>query len=198
MGGLESDTIGGFNSMLDKQRNDEGQVIVTTVLFDNRYELLHDRIDLRAISPITDKEYYVRGNTALLDAIGYTIDKIGNVQKVSAPDMRADKVLFVITTDGMENASHNFTVSDIRYMIERQREKYDWEFIFLGANIDAIATARHYGIDPDRAARYHNDKLGTRVNYDAINKAVSDLRSKDEIDKDWKSGIDSDFTKRKQ
>lgn len=198
MGGLESDTIGGFNSMLEKQKNEEGQVIVTTVLFDNRYELLHDRIDIRAISPITEKEYYVRGNTALLDAIGYTIDKIGNVQKVSAPDMRADKVLFVITTDGMENSSHNFTASDIRYMIERQRERYGWEFIFLGANIDAIATARHYGIDPDRAARYHSDKLGTQFNYDAINKAVSDLRSKDEIDKDWKSGIDADFKKRKQ
>jgi len=184
--------------MLEKQKNEEGQVIVTTVLFDNRYELLHDRIDIRAISPITEKEYYVRGNTALLDAIGYTIDKIGNVQKVSSPDMRADKVLFVITTDGMENSSHNFTASDIRTMIERQRERYGWEFIFLGANIDAIATARHYGIDPDRAARYYSDKVGTRVNYDAINKAVSDLRSKDEIDKDWKSGIDADFKKRKQ
>ncbi|MDA8226514.1 MAG: VWA domain-containing protein, partial [Desulfitobacterium hafniense] len=141
MSGLESDTIGGFNAMVSKQQKEPGEAIVTTVLFDDNYELLHDRISIKGIRPITEKEYYVGGCTALLDAIGKTIQKISNVQKQTSEDQRADKVVLVITTDGMENASREYTADSIKKMIERQKEKYDWEFIFLGANIDAIATA---------------------------------------------------------
>lgn len=165
MSGLESDTIGGYNAMLEKQKKEAGEATVTTVLFDDQYELLHDRIDLKGIAPITDREYYVRGCTALLDAIGKTIQKIANVQKHTSSENRADKVLFVITTDGMENASREYTYDKIRALVERQKQEYGWEFLFLGANIDAISTARRFGIGADRAVNYHADSQGTRLNY---------------------------------
>jgi uncharacterized protein YegL len=196
MSGLESDTIGGYNAMLEKQKKESGEVIMTTVLFDDRYELLHDRINLRGIVPITDKEYYVRGTTALLDAVGRTINKIGNAQKHTAEEERAEQVMFVITTDGMENASREFSYRKVRRMIEHQKSKYGWEFIFLGANIDAIATAERFGIDEDRATNYNADSEGTLLNYEVISETVSCLRASRPISENWKDRIDDDFKKR--
>ncbi|NMA34332.1 MAG: VWA domain-containing protein [Clostridiaceae bacterium] len=196
MAGLESDTIGGFNAMLERQKNETGDAVVTTVLFDDRYELLHDRIDIRAVRQITDKEYYVRGSTALLDAIGYTIGKIANVEKQTAEEHRADRVMFVITTDGLENASHEYTYEKVRDMIRRQKEKYGWEFIFLGANIDAVSTAASVGINADRAANFVNDSEGISLNYKAVSEAVSAFRSARPISDDWKKEIDNDYKKR--
>lgn len=196
MGGLESDTIGGYNAMLEKQKKEPGEVIITTVLFDDSYELLHDRINIRGIAPITDKEYYVRGSTALLDAIGKSINKIGNVQKHTADDERAEQVMFVITTDGMENSSREFSYEKVHQMIEHQKNKYGWEFIFLGANIDAIATAERFGIKKDRAVNYNADSEGTLLNYEIISETVSQLRANRPISENWKKRIDEDFKKR--
>ncbi|MGM9973587.1 MAG: hypothetical protein ACI33K_06060 [Clostridiaceae bacterium] len=196
MSGLESDTIGGYNAMLKKQKKEPGEAIVTTVLFDDNYELLHDRINLNGIAPITEREYYVRGCTALLDAVGKTINKIGNVQKNTIESERAEHVLFVITTDGMENASREFSYEKVRRMIEHQKSKYGWEFIFLGANIDAVATAERFGINEDRATNYNADSEGTLLNYEVISETVSSLRAKGEISKKWKNRIDDDFKSR--
>jgi uncharacterized protein YegL len=196
MSGLERDTIGGYNSLLDKQRLEEGSAIVTTVLFDDKFELLHDRMDIHAISPISEKDYFVRGSTALLDAIGKTINKIGNVQKHTKPEMRADKVLVIITTDGMENSSVEYSYDRVKMMIERQKNMYGWEFIFLGANIDALATAHRFGIDSSRATNYRADSQGTHLNYATLNKTVSKFRSEAIIDDDWKAEIDKDFKER--
>jgi uncharacterized protein YegL len=196
MAGLEADTIGGFNSMLTKQKKAEGEAFVTTVLFDHGYELLHDRINVRGISPITDKDYEVGGTTALLDAIGFTIQKIVNVQKRTREEERADKVLFVITTDGMENASREFSPKKIKNIIEYQKEKYGWEFMFLGANIDAVSTAAQFGIDEDFAVNYHADHKGTQLNYEMVSEAVVKLRSGEKIDRSWKEGIERDYNRR--
>jgi uncharacterized protein YegL len=196
MAGLEDDTIKGFNSLLNKQRNEAGEAIITTVLFDHAYELLHDRINLKSIRNITDKEYYVRGSTALLDAIGYTIDKIGNVQKVTQDEHRADKVLFVITTDGMENSSRKYNYKMIKRMIENQKRKYNWEFIFMGANMDAISVANNFGIDANRAVNYHSDQKGTSLNFEAMSKVVSDLRCSKSLDVEWKKEIEDDYASR--
>lgn len=196
MSGLESDTIGGYNAMLEKQKKEPGEAVITTVLFDDKYELLHDRINLRGIEPITGKEYYVRGTTALLDAVGRTISKIGNVQKHTAEDERAENVMFVITTDGMENASREYSYEKIRKMIEHQKSKYGWEFIFLGANIDAVDTAERFGIGQDRAVNYKADSEGTLLNYEVISETVSNLRACREISEDWKDRIEEDFKKR--
>jgi uncharacterized protein YegL len=196
MSGLESDTIGGYNAMLKKQQEQPGVAIVTTVLFDDEYELLHDRINIKGIRPITEKEYFVGGCTALLDAIGKTIHKIGNAQRHTSEDQRADQVMFVITTDGMENASKEYSYKKIKAMVERQKEKYGWEFIFLGANIDAIATAASFGISADRAANYNADGEGTQLNYQAVSDVVSEIRANRPIKEDWKAGIDEDFARR--
>ena len=198
MAGLESDTINGFNGLLNKQRTQEGEALITTVLFDHDYELLHDRIDIKLINNISEKEYYVRGSTALLDAIGLTIDKIGNVQKITRVEDRAQKVLFVITTDGMENSSHKYSYSRIKHMIENQKSKYNWEFIFMGANVDAIEMASRFGIDSDRAVNYKSDKKGTQLNYESMSKVMSNLRSNHKIDEDWKKEIDEDYKTRNQ
>ena len=194
MSGLEKDTIGGFNSLLDQQRKVDGECVITTVLFDNRYELLHDRIDIRAVQPITGKEYFVGGSTALLDAIGKTIHKIGAVQKNTTEDYRAEKVMFVIITDGEENASRHYSSMQIREMIQRQKERYGWEFIFLGANIDAVETAGRFGIDADRAVDYVPDGEGTELNFRMMSETVATFREcgavptacLDEIRKDMK------------
>lgn len=194
MSGLEKDTIGGFNSLLDQQRKVDGECVITTVLFDNRYELLHDRIDIRAVQPITGKEYFVGGSTALLDAIGKTIHKIGAVQKNTTEDYRAEKVMFVIITDGEENASRHYSSMQIREMIQQQKERYGWEFIFLGANIDAVETAGRFGIDADRAVDYVPDGEGTELNYRMMSETVATFREcgavptacLDEIRKDMK------------
>ncbi|NHC43197.1 VWA domain-containing protein [Bacillus sp. MM2020_1] len=196
MAGLEADTIGGYNAMLKKQQKAEGEAVVTTALFDHDYELLHDRINIRGISPITEKDYEVGGTTALLDAIGFTIQKIVNVQKRTSEEERAEKVLFVITTDGMENASREFTTDKIKKMVQHQKDKYGWEFLFLGANIDAIATAARFGIGEDFAVEYHADHEGTQLNYEAVNEAVVNLRSGKKIDRSWKQGIERDYNRR--
>lgn len=197
MTGLESDTIGGYNAMLAKQKQEEGEAVVTTVLFDDRYELLHDRIAIQGVAPMTDRQYYVRGTTALLDAIGRTIQKIANVQRNTAPEQRADKVLFVITTDGYENASKEYSREQIKAMVEREQEKFGWEFLFLGANIDAIATAGQFGIRPERAVDYHADSEGTAVSYEAISGAASALRAGAPIPDSWKANVQRDFVSRK-
>jgi uncharacterized protein YegL len=196
MAGLEADTIGGFNAMLAKQQKAEGEAIVTTVLFDHQYELLHDRINVKGISPMTEEDYEVRGTTALLDAIGFTIQKIVNVQKKTSEEERAEKVLFVITTDGMENASHEFTADKIKKMVQHQKEKYGWEFLFLGANIDAVTTAARFGIEEGFAVDYHADEVGTQLNYEAVNEAVSNIRSGKKIERNWKEGIERDYSRR--
>lgn len=197
MTGLESDTIGGYNAMLAKQKQEEGEAVVTTVLFDDRYELLHDRIAIQGVAPMTDQQYYVRGTTALLDAIGRTIQKIANVQRNTAPEQRADKVLFVITTDGYENASKEYSREQIKAMVEREQEEFGWEFLFLGANIDAIATAGQFGIRPERAVDYHADSEGTAVSYEAISGAASALRAGAPIPDSWKANVQRDFMSRK-
>ena len=196
MGGLESDTIGGYNAMLEKQRAEEGEARITTVLFDDKYEILHDRIDIRAVSPITDREYYVGGSTALLDAIGRTIGKIENALRHTSEEYRADRVIFVITTDGMENASREYSYDRIKSMVEKQKGKHNWEFIFLGANIDAVETAGRFGISADRAQNYHADSEGVRLNYDVLSRAVSCFRIGSAITPSWKAEIDDDYSER--
>ena len=198
MAGLEADTIGGFNAMLDKQKKEEGEAIVTTVLFSDNYELLHDRINIKGVSSMTDRDYQVGGMTALLDAIGSSIQKIGNTQKRTSYEERANRVLFVITTDGMENSSCEYNYEKIRSMISRQKEKYGWEFIFLGANIDAIATAANFGIAEEFAVKYYADKEGTRLNYESVSDVVSSYRNGAKINKSWKKGIESDYASHKQ
>jgi hypothetical protein len=196
MGGLESDTIGGYNALLDKQKNVPGEAIVTTVLFDDRYDLLHDRIVIKGIRPITGQDYYVRGNTALLDAIGKTINKIANAHQHTDESQRPGKTLMVITTDGRENASREYTYEKIRQMIEHQKAEFGWEFLFLGANIDAIATAGRFGIEADRAVNYHADSAGTKLNYEVVSEAASCLRTSCPLDGTWKERIDRDYQKR--
>ena len=202
MSGLEKDTIGGYNSLMRKQKNEEGEAIVSTVLFDNQIKVLHDRVDLNKIEPMTEKEYYVGGCTALLDAVGGAIHHIGNVHKYARKEDVPEKTLFIITTDGMENASTRYTYDKVKHMIERQKEKFGWEFLFLGANIDAIEVAGRFGIKEDRAVNYNCDSDGTAVNYKALSKAVSRVRqcSVAEIDLalgcDWKEEIEEDYRKR--
>lgn len=196
MAGLEADTIGGYNAMLAKQKKEEGDAIVTTVLFNHGIDLLHDRINVKGISPITETEYEVCGTTALLDAIGSSIQKIGNVQKRTSEEERAGKVLFVITTDGMENASREYNYEKVKAMIEHQKVTYGWEFIFLGANIDALDTAARFGIQEEFAVNYHADSEGTQVNYEALNEAVSSVRQGKKMDRTWKEPIEKDFESR--
>lgn len=196
MSGLEADTIGGYNSMLKKQQKGEGEAIVTTVLFNDEYELLHDRIHINGIAPITEDDYEVGGMTALLDAIGLTIQKIAKVQKNTKEEERAEKILFVITTDGMENSSREYTPEKIKKMIQNQKEAFGWEFIFLGANIDAISTAAQFGIDEDFAVNYHADEKGTQLNYEVLNEAVMSFRKEKKIERRWKEGIEQDYQRR--
>ncbi len=199
MSGLEADTIGGFNSLIAKQKKEEGQALVSTVLFDDQSDVLHDRVPLDRIAPMTDKEYFVRGCTALLDAVGGAIHHIGNVHKYARPEDRPEKTLFIITTDGMENASRRYTYEKVKAMIERQKEKYGWEFIFLGANIDAVGVAGRFGINEDRAANYHCDEEGTALNYEVLSEAICQVRMGcAPLSADWKKKIDADFERRKR
>lgn len=176
MSGLEADTIGGFNSMLERQKKETGEAYVSVVLFDDQTEVLYDRADIRKIEPMNDRQYYVRGCTALLDAVGGAIHHIGNVHKYAREEDVPEKTLFIITTDGMENASHRYSYDKVRNMIEHQKEKYQWEFLFLGANIDAISVAGRFGIDRSRAVRYEHDAKGTRLNYKVMSEVVSSAR----------------------
>ena len=196
MGGLEQDTIGGFNAMLTRQKEQEGEANVTTILFDHEVQLLHDRFPLKAVAPLTEKDYYVRGCTALLDAIGYGVEKMANIQRHLPEDERAEKVIFVITTDGLENASKRFSYEKIRRMIEREKERYGWEFLFLGANIDAAKEAAHFGIGADRSVNYKCDEAGTALNYEVISEAVCSVRAARPLSADWKRRIDEDVQKR--
>ena len=196
MAGLESDTIGGFNSMIRKQKQEPGEALVSTVLFDNVSEVIHDRVDIQKVRPMTRQDYDVRGCTALLDAVGRAIRHIGNIHKYAREEDRPEKTLFVITTDGMENASQEYTYPKLKAMIERQKEQYGWEFLFLGANIDAAKEAARFGIDSDHAADYHADHKGTAVVYDAVNDAVCSVRASRSTKADWKHKVDEDYKKR--
>ena len=196
MAGLEKDTIGGFNAMIEKQKDEPGEAYVSTVLFDNLSEVIHDRVNLENVPKLTEKEYYVRGCTALLDAVGGAIHHIGNVHKYAREEDRPEKTLFVITTDGLENASRRYTYDKVKAMIRRQKEQYGWEFLFLGANIDAAKEAARFGIDADRTANYHADHTGTAVIYEAVSEAVCCVREARPMAADWKRSIDEDFRKR--
>lgn len=194
MAGLEKDTIGGFNAMIEKQKREPGKALFSTVLFDNETQVIHDRIPLNTVPALTQKEYYVRGCTALLDAVGGAIHHIGNIHKYAREEDIPEKTLFVITTDGLENASRRYTYEKVKAMIQRQQEKYGWEFLFLGANIDAAREAARFGIRADRAANYHADSVGTEVIYEAVNEAVCQVRSSAApLGADWKQKIDADF-----
>ena len=176
MRGLEADTIGGFNSMIEKQRNEEGEAYISTVLFDDQSEVLYDRIPVGKIEPMNDNQYYVRGCTALLDALGGAIHHIANVHKYAREEDRPEKTLFIITTDGMENASHKYSYDKVKKLVEKEKEVYGWEFLFLGANIDAIEVAGRFGIDAGRAINYESDRAGTALNYRVLSDAVSAVR----------------------
>ena len=197
MSGLEADTIGGFNSLIAKQKKVAGRAVVSTVLFDDRIEVLHDRVPLERIEPLTDRDYYVRGCTALLDALGGGIHHIGNVHKYARPEDRPEKTLFVITTDGMENASRRYTAEKVKAMVERQKARYGWEFLFLGANMDAVEVAGRVGIGADRAATYRCDEEGTALNFEVISDAVRHVRAcSAPLSADWKARIEADRRER--
>lgn len=176
MRGLEADTIGGFNSMIEKQRKEEGEAYISTVLFDDKCEVLYDRVSVAKVEPMNDSQYYVRGCTALLDAIGGAIHHIANVHKYAREEDRPEKTLFIITTDGMENSSHIYTYDKVKKMVEKEKAKHGWEFLFLGANIDAIEVAQRFGIGADRAVNYECDSAGTRLNYQVLAETVSAVR----------------------
>ena len=196
MAGLEGDTIGGFNAMIEKQKNEPGEAYVSTVLFDNESSVIHDRVDIQKVAPMTRADYYVRGCTALLDAVGKAIQHIGNVHKFAREEDRPEKTLFVITTDGMENASREYTYDRLKMLIQRQKDKYGWEFLFLGANIDAAKEAARFGIGADRAVNYHADHQGTAVIYEAVSEAVCNVRASRPMSANWKKRVDEDFRKR--
>ena len=197
MSGLEADTIGGFNSMIERQRKEPGEALVSTVLFANESTVIHDRVDIRKVEPMTDRQYSVGGCTALIDAIGQAIHHIGNVHKYAREEDVPEHTIFVITTDGMENASHRYSSDEVKCMVNRQKEKYGWEFLFLGANIDAVETAARFGISEDRAVRYHNDARGQQLNYESVSEAVRCVRSCAPLGRAWKDKIERDFSSRK-
>ena len=196
MCGLERDTIGGFNAMIEKQKKEVGATVVSTVLFDNESVVIHDRLPLELVPPMTEKEYAVRGCTALLDAVGGAIHHIGNIHKYVRKEDVPEKTLFVITTDGMENASRCYDYDRVRQMIRRQQERYGWEFLFLGANIDAAAEAGRFGIDADRAVNYHADSEGTALNFEVLSETVCSVRASRPLSADWKKRIDADYQRR--
>ena len=197
MAGLEGDTIGGFNAMIEKQKQVEGKCFVTTVLFDNTVETLHDRVTLESIAPMTGSDYSVRGCTALLDAIGVTIRRIAQIHKYARPEDVPEHTTFVITTDGLENASHFYDSASVKRMIEHEKEKYGWEFLFVAANIDALETAKHIGISRNRAVDYMADTIGTSVLYEAVAEAVCAQRKGGVIHDNWSAPIQADVKARK-
>ncbi|MEE0957692.1 MAG: hypothetical protein UH734_06365 [Ruminococcus sp.] len=198
MSGLEADTIGGFNSMISDQKKQDGMAYVTTVLFDHEIDKLHDRIPLKDVPKMTDRDYTVRGCTALLDAIGDTIKHIGNIHKYARPEDVPAHTMFVITTDGMENASKRYNSKEIKRMIERQKKRCGWEFVFIGANIDAVETARSYGISERNAVNYHADTIGTQAVYEAVNNAVGNIRCGAPMAPQWRENLDRDYKNRKR
>ena len=198
MAGLESDTIGGFNALIEKQRQQDGECFVSTVLFDHVSEVLHDRVKLSEIKKMTKDDYTVRGCTALIDAIGGAIHHIGNIHKYARPEDVPEHTMFVITTDGMENASHIYSSDEVKRMIERQKKKYGWEFLFIGANIDSVETAKHFGIGADRAVNYQADGRGTAVVFNTVSETVCNVRASRPITADWSKKIDEDYNSRTQ
>lgn len=203
MSGLEKDTIGGFNSLIAKQKKEEGEAVISVVLFDDEQEVLYDRVPLNRIEPMNDDQYYVRGCTALLDALGSAVHHIGNVHKYAREEDRPEKTLFIITTDGMENSSRRYTYKRVKRMVEQHKENYGWEFLFLGANIDAIETAGRFGIHANRAVDYECDSEGTQLNYEVLSKAVSRVRMSKScmstsaaLGDDWADEIHADYQKR--
>ena len=197
MSGMEADTVGGFNSMIEKQKAIEGETLVSTVLFANESVVLHDRVPLDKIEPMQVRDYEVGGCTALIDAIGGAIHHIGNVHKYAREEDRPEHTLFVITTDGMENASRRYSSDEVKAMVNRQKEKYGWEFLFLGANIDAVETAARFGIAEDRAVTFHSDSIGQRLNYAEVGEAVCAVRANATLSRNWKQNIEKDFRNRK-
>lgn len=197
MSGLESDTIGGFNAMIQKQKKEKGEAYVSTILFDNVSEVLHDRINLKDVPKMTGKDYTVRGCTALMDAIGGAIRHIGNIHKYARPEDVPAHTMFIITTDGYENASRRYSSDEVKKMIERQKAKYGWEFLFIGANIDAVETAARFGIAENRAVNYNADSKGTQVLYEALAAPISAMRKNQQISDNWSAQIEKDFQKRK-
>ena len=197
MSGLEADTIGGFNALIEKQKKETGEALVSTVLFDTACQVIHDRLAFERVPPMTEREYCVGGCTALLDAVGGAIHHIGNIHKYARKEDVPEKTLFVITTDGMENASRRYDYETVRGMIQRQQENYGWEFLFLGANMDAAAEAGRFGIAPERAATYRCDEAGTALNYEVLSDAVCEIRAGRRIKENWKKRIDDDFKRRK-
>jgi len=196
MAGLESDTIGGFNSMIEKQKKEDTPCYVSTILFSSESEVIHDREELSGIKPMTDRDYVVCGCTALIDAIGGAIQHIGNIHKYARPEDVPEHTVFVITTDGQENASHRYTSEQVKKMIERQKEKYGWEFLFIGANIDAVETAARYGIEKERAVNYYADGEGTRILYESVAKAVCNVRESVPLEASWCEDIKADYRRR--
>ena len=196
MAGLEADTIGGFNAMIERQKQAEGEALVSKVLFSNESTVIHDRVDLKRVEPMTDRQYCVGGCTALIDAIGGAIHHIGNVHKYAREEDRPEHTIFVITTDGMENASRRYTSDEVKAMVQRQKEKYGWEFLFLGANIDAVETAAHFGISEDRAVTFFSDSAGQTLNYAEVGEAVRQVRANAPLSRAWKKNIEADYEAR--
>lgn len=196
MSGLEKETMSGFNRLIEQQKEVKGEAVVSTILFDDRFEVLHNRLNIQNVHQMTPEDYYVRGSTALLDAIGRSITKMRRVHKELAEELKPEKTIFFITTDGMENASKEFDYDKLKEYIDLQKEKYGWEFIFIGANIDAIKTAERFGINQDRAVNYRSDEKGTHLNYKVMNETITKLRASKTIDANWKDEIDEDFNKR--
>ena len=193
MAGLEADTIGGFNGMIERQKREDGEALVSTVLFSNASTVIHDRVDIRKIEPLNDRQYRVGGGTALIDAIGGAIHHMGNVHKYAREEDRPAHTIFVITTDGMENASRHYTSDQVKAMVDRQKARYGWEFLFLGANIDAVETATHFGIGKDRAVTFRNDARGQAVNFATVSAAVASVRADAKLSPDWKRDIEADY-----
>ena len=196
MAGLEADTIGGFNSMIERQKQQEGEALVSTVLFSSASTVIHDRVDVQKVAPLTNRDYFVGGCTALIDALGGAIHHIGNVHKYAREEDRPEHTIFIITTDGMENASYRYSSDEVKRMVEKEKNKYGWEFLFLGANIDAVETAKRYGIRADRAVRFHNDPRGQQVNFETMSEAVTTVRCNAPLGRSWKRRIEEDFEER--
>lgn len=197
MSGLEADTIGGFNSLIRKQRKEKGEAVVSTVLFDDTCDVIHDRVPMENVEELTEDTYFVRGCTALLDAVGGAIHHIGNIHKYARDEDRPEKTMFIITTDGMENASRRYTYAKVKKMVERQKEKYGWEFLFLGANIDAIEAAGNIGIHADRAVTYQCDEKGTELNFRVMAEAIHQVRfGSAPLSAAWKARIEEDVRER--
>ena len=196
MAGLEGDTIGGFNALVERQKKEPGEALLSAVLFSDNSRVLYDRVDLRKVEPMTERQYQVGGCTALLDAIGGAVHHIANVHKYAREEDRPGKTIFVITTDGLENASRAYSYDEVQRMVRHEQEKYGWEFLFLGANMDAISAARSFGIRTDRAVRYRRDSVGTELNYRVVSEAVARVRRRESLDADWCAPIEADVRER--